>query len=509
MPAPSPTPAIANDPRPRPAGSTAYLWSTLGVAAAIAAAFLLKLLVPHANLSLVFLTGVLVVATRWGFGPSLYAGALSFLAYNFFFTPPHYTFQVHDDADVAGLLFFLVVAALTGKLAARMHDEAARSRSGLERIGSLYAFSKRMSAAAETDDVLRELAQHLSGLFDCPVATLLPRPDGSLAVNAGHPVENTIELPMHHLESAWRAHHSPAPLAGMVFFTLGTSRGPVGLVAIKRDILEADQWDQTRALCDQAAVAVERTALVGDLEQARLAAETEQLRSALLSSVSHDLRTPLSSIIGSTSSLLEYGDGIGEAGRRELLRTVLNEAERLNRYIQNLLDMTRLGQGQLSLRRDWVGLEDIVSAAVNRLAPELERFQFQIEIAPGIPLLHVHGAFVEQALFNLLDNAVTYSPPGGTIRVIGRAAEGSVVVDVTDQGAGIPEEEREKIFDMFYSLRGGDRRQEGTGLGLSICRGLIGAHGGEVHALDSVEGPGTCMRITLPIAETAARETAA
>jgi len=212
------------------------------------------------------------------------------------------------------------------------------------------------------------------------------------------------------------------------------------------------------------------------------------------------LRTPLASVIGSATSLLEYGDVIGPEDRRDLLETIHGESRRLDRHIQNLLDMTRIGQGGLSLRRDWVDLRDVVSGAVGRLRDGLGDVEVQTILAPDLPLLWVHGALLEQALLNLLDNALRFSPPGAAVTLEARMAEAErMEIDVCDQGPGIAEGDRERVFDMFYTARRGDCGGQGTGLGLTICRAMIGAHGGEVEALPGPEGRGTRMRISLPL----------
>lgn len=480
-----------------------YAGSFLAVALITAVTFLVDRHIAHSNLSLVFLIGVLAVAAGLGLGPSLLAAVLSFLAYNFFFTAPFYTLAVENDADIATLAFFLIVAAVTGQLAGRLHDEVAHKKARLRRITILHAFAKRMAAAADTDTVVRELAAALSKLLDCPVAILLPESGNTLAIRAEAPPGSHLTLPLGKLDAAWRNDNSPTSGPGMQYLILGTARGPVGLAAVQGDELETEQREMAQALCDQAAIAIERTGLVADLEDQRVIAETEQLRSALLSSVSHDLRTPLASIIGSTSTLLEYGENIAEASRRDLLKTVLGEAERLNRYIQNLLDMTRLGQGGLDLRRDWTDLGDIVNTAIDRLRSVAGNLELRVELEPDLPLLFVHGVFIEQALVNVLDNALRFSPEDGTVTLSARREDGVVRVDICDQGPGIPEEERERIFDMFYSLSGGDRHAQGTGLGLAICRGLIGAHGGTIDAHPGEGGGGTCIRIMLPVQEAA------
>lgn len=283
-------------------------------------------------------------------------------------------------------------------------------------------------------------------------------------------------------------------------FRLNPSRKQAGHVLVRGAPLERDRLLEVRNLCDQAAIALERTQLVAEIEKERINIETEQLRSALLASVSHDLRTPLAAIIGSTSSLLELHGALKAEDSRELLSTIDQEARRLDSYVQNLLDMTRLGHGSLKLNRDWVDLHDIIASATARLADRLSRQQLEVAIPPGFPLLWLHGALVEQAFFNLLDNAIRHAPEPGHIRILAREENGHAVIDICDQGPGVPEHEREKIFDMFYTAAQGDRSgRQGTGLGLAICRGMIAAHGGSVVALDGPGGTGTCMRVTLPV----------
>jgi two-component system sensor histidine kinase KdpD len=230
--------------------------------------------------------------------------------------------------------------------------------------------------------------------------------------------------------------------------------------------------------------------------------ETEQLRSALLSSLSHDLRTPLASVIGATSSLIEYGESFSIDNRMQLLQTTMEEAQRLDRYIQNLLDMTSLGQRALKLERSWVDLHDIVSSATQRLSKSKPAVPVRVDIPADLPMLWVHGALFEQALFNLMDNAKRFSPVDGRIAVTARRMDDTLRIEVCDQGPGIADEEKEKVFNMFYTVHQGDRSElKGTGLGLAICQGMIAAHGGIVTAHDGTDGVGTCMRIELPLSQ--------
>ncbi len=486
---------------PTPVGNpqVAYPLALVAVAAAAGLAYLVARLLPHANLSLVFLTAVLAVAARAGLGPALLTSVLSFLVFNFLFTPPRYSFQVGDDADVATLLFFLLVAAVTGKLAARMHQAMADNRAALDRVSRLAEFARLLAAAPDRDQVLDILVHHLSQTTSGPVVILGPDAQGALV-----PQTRTApdDLPSAEtLHGLWTdSLAAGAQLGAWRFCPLATDRGILGLVGTRSGPLSDTRDDLLEGLCGQAALALDRVQLVTDLTQAQLATETEQLRAALLSSVSHDLRTPLATIIGASTSVLECGTAFSEGDRRELLATVVAEARRLDRYIQNLLDMTRLGQGSINLRRDWVDLRDLIASALERQLRSDPAVQVEVQISPDVPLLWVHGALVEQALVNLLDNAVGLSPSGGVVRIEAHGEGRELCIDICDQGPGIPPEEREKVFDMFYSLRRGDlKRPEGSGLGLAICRGLIGAHGGSVTAHDGHDGRGACLRVRLPL----------
>lgn len=485
-----------------------YLFALVVVAITVAIAFLLPWLFPHASRSLLFLTGVLVVAARSSLGPSLLASFLSFLAFNFFFTEPVHTFKVADDGDVTTLAFFLLVSAISGNLASRMRQEMAERRASLERISQLYGFSRRLASAVGADEVLDALTDQLA---------LLPgtTPLGAIRVlltEVGAPPQGTsppqevrrrgddrVLAPME-IRAIWeQCLQEPRRRGDWLFLPLTTDRGGIGLVALTA-IQDAEQIESARNLCDQAAVALDRTRLVADLAGARLAAETERLRAALLSSVSHDLRTPLASIIGSATSLLEYGAAFSPEDRRDLLTTVANEAQHLDRHIQNLLDMTRLGQGTLQLKRDWVDLHDLIAGALARLTEVLSGLAVEVRISPEVPLLWLHGTLIEQAMVNLLDNAAKFSPAGGRIAIQAERSGQEVIIDLSDQGPGIPEEERERIFDMFYSVSRGDRaKRTGSGLGLAICRGMIAAHGGQIQALPGEAGWGTRMRLRLPL----------
>ena len=460
-----------------------FLYASLVVLLASGIALLLKNL-HHANLSLVFLLAVLVVGLRWGLAPAIYASLLAFTLYNYLFTQPYYTFMVHNQQDVDTLVFFLIAGVVTGQAAARLHDHMAWKEAAAKRLSSMYAFSEKLSASASIDEVLRNLVDSLGSILQSPVAVRVEADEGK--------VYSTDGARMRRGEKGWSQ-------AGVV--TAGESSSPVAAVLVANPETVHGQDELVENFCRQASIAVERIKLVDDLKNEKLTLEAEKLRSALLSSVSHDLKTPLASIIGAASSMIEYGTGIPPHDRLELQQSILAEAQRLNRYIQNLLDMTRLGGGKLQLQRDWVDIRDIIASASARLEPLLQGIVLNTEVSSEVSLLYVHGAFIEQSLVNILENACRFSAEGDEILVRVYLQEQWVRIDIIDHGPGIPQDERQQVFEMFYALRQKNAAKDqgtGTGLGLAISRGLVRAHGGEVTVVDNDRGQGTCVRVTLP-----------
>ncbi|MGW8369391.1 MAG: sensor histidine kinase [Gammaproteobacteria bacterium] len=462
--------------------------------AAIIAPVLQRL--PHANLSLLFMTGVLIVAVRYGLWPSIYASVLSFLIFNYFFTSPQYTFSVSEEGDLATLVFFLLMASLSGNLAARMRSAIANREKAMKRTTALHDLTRRLAGAATREQVARVLAGRVADMFGAEALVLIDdeSADARVAVSSndgdGKRAAGRYDELMTMSDSvAWSN------------WPLGITRGVSGRVAVRASDLSREEIDFGAALVSQAAVALERVSLVGQLQQANLTSERERLRAALLSSVSHDLRTPLSSIIGSASSLVAYEEALKEEDKRALLQSVLEESERLDRYIQNLLDMTRLGQGMLQLRWDWEDTLDLVSAASRRLRLPSRGIHLKTDVSRYAQFIYVHGDLIEQALVNLLENAARYSPPGATIVVRALRKNGEVHIEIRDEGPGIPEDKREKIFDPFYRISKQDS-QSGTGLGLTICRGIIRAHGGEIEADSPADGRGALFRIRIPQSQT-------
>ena len=506
---------LDNEQSPEPAvsrGKHAWVWFDYGLAVvatllASALAWAVASVLALPNISLVFLAAVLLVAVRSSLGPALACAALSFLAYDFLFIPPNFSLSIQREEDVLTLLFFLLMAALTGNLAARQRRQLQALRDTQEETTQLLDLSRKLTAATDRQAVINAAAQHLSAWKALDVCLLNRDGNGGWAVETGGPLHfNESERAA--ADWAW-THDQPAgkgtgtlPMGKWWWWPLSAEEGPLALLGVcpkEGQQLSGQRRRLLMALSQPLAQALARARLAQELEAARLHGETEQLRSALLASVSHDLRTPLTTMRGSIDTLLALGEAIALTDRRELLEGTRDEAERLDRYIQNLLDMTRLGHGALKLARDWVSPADIAGSALNRLRTVLAPLQVHVYVAPQLPLLHVHAALIEQALINVLENAARFSPPHGQLQLSAGADDGELWFAVSDQGPGIPEEDRTKIFDMFYTAARGDRGGQGTGLGLAICQGMVGAHGGRITVGDGMGGQGTCITLYLPL----------
>ena len=491
------------------AGWFDYALAVLATGLASALAWGVSSVLALPNISLVFLAAVLLVAVRSSLGPALVCAALSFLAYDFLFIPPNFSFSIQREEDVLTLLFFLLMAALTGNLAARQRRQLQALRETQEETTQLLDLSRKLTAATDRKAVINAAAQHFSDWKDVEMCLLNRDGAQGWLIETGGPVSFT-EAERAAADWAWN-HDQPAgqgtdtlPISHWWWLPLTVEDGPLALLGVRSRASQPLSGQRRRllmALSQPLAQALARARLAHDLEAARLHGETEQLRSALLASVSHDLRTPLTTMRGSIDTLLALGEAIPLQDRRELLEGTRDEAERLDRYIQNLLDMTRLGHGALKLARDWVAPADIVASALNRLRAVLAPLQVQIDVPGQLPLLHIHAALIEQALINVLENAARFSPPQGRLALQAGADERELWFAVSDQGPGIPEAERAQIFDMFYTAARGDRGGQGTGLGLAICQGMVGAHGGRITVAEGIDGMGTCISLFLPLPE--------
>lgn len=467
--------------------------------------------VPGGAISAIYLIAVLMVGARWGLGPSLAAGALGSLTYNFFYTPPFYSLHISRSEDLVSIAVYLLGALFTGTLAGRLKAQVEAMRAAQRRTGTLYDFARKIASATDTDDVLWAAAFHIAATLDGHSLILMPDAAGTLQQVQGHP---TIEDLDARAEGAARwafeknelagAGTATLPMSEWLFVPLATAGTTLGVIGVRfRDRLRGLDPETRRLLVaveDQVAVAVERTRLAEELADARVSAEGEKLRGALLNSVSHDLRTPLVTVIGAVSSLAETDGSLSPADRRELTMTALDEARRLDRYVQNLLDMTRLGHGALAPKRAAVDLREILGVVRNDLKRVLAGHSLVIETPRDLPALHVDPVLIGQAVANVIENAAKYAPVGTSIRIQAKRDGKTAEITVIDEGPGIPEGERERVFDLFHRVAEGDTRPAGTGLGLSIVKGLVEAHDGTVAASAGPGGRGAAIVIRLPFA---------
>ena len=501
--------------RPEPFDAWPYGFALLAVAVATSVSALLWPWIGTENTDLVYLTAVVGVAVRFGLWPSLLASAASALCYNFFFTEPYYTFAIADPRNVIAVLFFAIVAVVVSNVAARARTLAITAMARARATESLYAFSRKLSGAGTLDDVLWASAYQAALMLKVRVIMLLPE-DGTLAVRTGYPPEDVVdEADLAAAKWAW-THDRPAgrssdtlPGAKRLFLPMRTGRGVVGVVGIDSDkpgpLLTPDQRRLLDALIDQAGLAIERVHLVDDLDQAKRRVEADRLRAALLTSISHDLKTPLASIVGAAGALKDLSGALDDNAKADLVATILEESERLNRFIANLLDMTRLESGSIKPNTARHDISEIVGSVLERARNILVQHRVVVDIGKDLPMLELDPVLFEQVLFNLLDNAAKYASPQTTVLIQSWQEGETIKLQILDEGSGIPPEELDRIFDKFHRAEKQDQVRAGTGLGLAISRGFIEAMGGTIIAANRADRPGAVFTIALPVPKPAAR----
>jgi two-component system sensor histidine kinase KdpD len=492
-----------------PVNPQPYMFALLAVALALVCAEVIRPWFGVENVDLVFLTAVVGVAVRLGLWPSLLASVVSSLCYNFFFLPPIYTFTITDPTNIAAFIFFTIVAIIVSTVAARARTQVVAATDRARGTESLYSFSRKLAGAGTLDDVLWATAYQTALMLKVRVVLLLPE-HGSIAVKAGYPPEDILDdADIAAAKWAWENDRAAGrgsdtlPGAKRLFLPMHTGRGAIGVMGIDSDkpgpMLTPDQRRLLDALRDQGALAIERVKLVEDMDRVERAAETERLRSALLTSISHDLKTPLAAVLGAAGALRDLREKLSEAERLDLLGTIIDESERLNRFIANLLDMTKLESGAISPNVGLHDLGEIVGSALRRAGRILSHHKVELELAPDLPMLELDAVLFEQVLFNLLDNAAKYAPAETTIRIQSWRSGSSVCLCVLDEGGGIPSTDLDHIFDKFYRAQKTDQVRAGTGLGLAISRGFVEAMHGTIIAANRTDRSGAAFTISLPI----------
>jgi two-component system sensor histidine kinase KdpD len=492
----------AFDPQP-------YVAALAAVAVALGFGELIWRWVGRVNIDLVFLTAVVAVAVRFGLWPSLMASVVSALCYNFLFVGPDYRFTLTDPTNFSAFGFFTLVAVIVSNVAARGRTQAMAAMERARTTESLYAFSRKLAGAGTLDDVLWATAYQAALMLKVRVVLLLPE-HGTIAVKAGYPPEDILDsADLAAAKWAWENDRAAGrgsdtlPGAKRLFLPMHTGRGAVGVMGIDSDkpgpLLTTDQRRLVDALRDQAALAIERVKLVEEMDRVERIAETERLRSALLTSISHDLKTPLAAVFGAAGALRDLSEKLSAGEKADLLGTIIDESERLNRFISNLLDMTKLESGAVRPNVALHDIGEIVGSALRRASRILSRHKVELELAPDLPMLEVDAVLFEQVLFNLLDNAAKYAPTETTIRIQGWRNGEAVCLRVLDEGSGIPAGDLEQIFDKFYRAQKVDQVRAGTGLGLAISRGFVEAMHGTIVAANRSDRAGAMFTISLPI----------
>ena len=459
-----------------------------------------RLEVENENILMLYLVGVLWVATHYSRAAAIVASVLSVAAFDLMFVPPYYRFVVHDQQYIVTFAVMLTAALVISALTHRVRAAAEAARDRERRTETLYALSRDLAAGRGLEEIAAATSRQVSEVIGQRAVLLLPDGDRSLIIKSDSSPSATLDEKERSV-AQWVYEHnqiagagtSTLPASAATFVPLKGSRGAVGVLGVFCDRnangSASVQRQLVEAFAAQAAVAVERASASEEARQAWERVEAEFLRNTLLSGVSHDLRTPLAAITGAASALIETGERLPPAARNEMLDTIYNESERMERLISNLLDMTRLEAGGLAVKKEWQPLQEAIGSALHRMNRRLQDRDVRINVPADLPLVQIDGLLIEQVMMNLLDNALEHTQAGTAIEITARALADSVEVEVADEGRGIPAGTEQRVFQKFFRAgqSGGHR---GVGLGLAICRGIVELHGGKIRAHNRSSGVG-------------------
>lgn len=464
------------------------------------------------NISLLYLLTIVISATRWGTKPALFSSVIGITVFDFLFVPPVLSFTVADIKYLFSFAIYVFVALTTGKLSARLKRQIDQSRQRENRVAALYGLSRDIAAVDNLNLVLEGIAKNVAVAIEADIALLLPDENGDISLQAGfgntdYLNKSELAVAAWVLERGQKAGQDTGTLGGAdaLYLPMITEQGIQGVMGI-RFKPNANRLDQERmrlleAFIGLAAMAINRIILTEQARQASNLAESERLRTALFNSISHDLRTPLASIIGAVTSLMEEDCVYTPTERNVLLQTIFQGADRMNRFINNLLDMARIEAGLLKLNKEWCDIQDIIGVAVSRMESLLSQRSFSMRISPDLPMIEADFVLIEQVLVNLFDNAFKYSESNHAISIIVRLVEDDIMVTIANEGPTIPVSDLGKIFDKFYRLSS-PRLVSGTGLGLAICKEIIELHGGRIWAENDSDS-GVLITFLLPTSEKA------
>ena len=509
--APSPRASAprATLPRTQPVVLAHYAWVAMTVAVMTGICFLLGNRFELADRVMIYVVGILIVATRFGRWPSLLAAGLSVMALDFCFVAPRYSFAVGGFKHMGTFFVMLLVSLVIGNLTERIRAQARLARTRELRVRALFRLSGELTRSAGSASLVESALRNVAAQFQSSVAILLPGPGGGLIPSKdslGAPLSQdelgVAQWVMDHREAAGRGTDT-LPGAKALYLPLKGAHGPIGVMGIQPTgaptQMEADQRHLLESFANQTALALERVLLAERNVESQRQVDREQLRNALLSSVSHDLRTPLGGITGAASTLLADQGELDPQGRRELLETIHEDSQQLQRLVTNLLDVTRLESGVVEVNKEWVPAEEMVGSALNRLEAQIGNRVVKVELPPNLPLVQADPVLMGQVLINLLDNALKYSPAGQPIEIRGWSTDRTLTLSVTDHGPGIPAGQEERIFEKLVRIQQGQARP-GAGLGLAICKGVVQAHGGRIAASNRATG-GAQILVSLPLGD--------
>jgi len=502
--APQPRP-VAKEKPPRLSGAP-WIWSIATVAVCTGSAAAMRPYFTLVDVAMIYLLGIVVIAIRTGKGPAFLATLLSVLSFDFFFVPPLYAFTVHDIRYFLTFLVMFIVALAISGLTMRVREQAAAARFRERRTAALYSLSRVLAHERGTEQLCALAMRHIGEVFSSRVVILVLSGNGNLVVPVTGP--ETFALDQRELGAAqWAFDHreraglgtDTLPAAKALYLPLATSSRTLGVLGILShptdNILDPEHLHILESFANLTAMAIERALLAEEAQRAFLKAETEALRNTFLSSVSHDLRTPLAAITGAATTLLQPEINLDPSSRQELTQTIFEEASRLNQIIRNVLDMTRLESGAITVKKEWQALEEIVGVVLNRLSERLKGRPLATHLPEDLPLVPFDGLLIEQVLMNLLDNALRYTPAGSPLELSAAVNGNEMLVEVADRGPGIPQGAEGRIFEKFTRIGG---TGSGIGLGLTICRAIVTAHGGRIWAENRPAG-GAIFRFTLPL----------
>jgi two-component system sensor histidine kinase KdpD len=487
-----------------------YLWAIAATAICTAICWLMLGRFDLANLIMVYLLGVVVVAARYGHGPSVLSSFMSVILFDFFFVPPRFSFAVSDTQYLITFAVMLLVALVISNMTANTHHQARIAGHRERRIASLYAMSRELAATRGEGNIVRIAVKHVAEVFEAQAVVLLPNETGILT----YPKDEGTAQSCHGSDlsvAQWVLDHGhmagqgtdTLPGGEVVYLPLKAASGIIGVLALlplnPERIALPEQQRLLETFTSQIALALERVKLAVEAQNVQMKMEAEQLRNSLLSAISHDLRTPLAAIVGSSSSLVRDGNRLSNEARQELGQTIYDEAIRMAGLANNLLDMARLESGAVVLNRQWQPLEEVVGGALAGLTSRMVNHPVTIRLPHDLPLVEIDSMLIERVFSNLLENAVKYSAPGTPIEISATSSQTELVVTVSDWGDGIPAGEEQRIFEKFYRVAS-EGNQGGAGLGLSICRAIIEAHGGWIWA-DNLASGGAAFHFALPLSE--------